>query len=178
MISFQSTYKVPIRDGASVTVRRLSVIERVKRDLDIAEVQREYEELIHQYRALPEDGDATPEQQSERRRISVAISRLLNETIKPHIIRAGVVSFEGIELDGEPITVEQFLSVADDDILEAVFIACEAGAKLSSEELKNLPSLGTSNAEAAGSSENTIAESAASHDSTSPAIAESSTLNQ
>ena len=68
--------------------------------------------------------------------------------------------------------------MADDDILEAVFIACEAGAKLSSEELKNLPSLGTSNAEAAGSSENTIAESAASHDSTSLAIAESSTLNQ
>lgn len=174
MISFDSTYPFHLEGGVTVTVRRLSVIERAKRDLPIAAAQRRYDELILEYRTLPEKPeDDTPEQRRERTRLNSEIAGVLWLEIKPVVIRAGVEKIEGIETDGRPITVEEFLKFGDEAMIDAVYVVCDLAARLDADKLKNLQSPGTSNAPAAQSGENTTAESAGNPATTSPATVES-----
>lgn len=171
MISFDSTYPFHLEGGVTVTVRRLSVIERMKRDLPIAEAQRRYDELLAEYRALPEKpDDDTADQRRERARLNAEIASVLWLEIKPAVIRSGVEKIEGIETDGRPITVEEFLQRGDEAMLDAVFVVCDLAARLDADKLKNLQSLGISNEAAAPSSENTTAEPVETQSSTSPEI--------
>lgn len=168
MISFNSTYPFHLEGGVTVTVRRLSVIERAKRDLPIAGAQQRYDELLMEYRALPENPeDDTAEQRKERARLNSEIAAVLWLEIKPVVIRAGVEKIEGIETDGRPITVEEFLQRGDEAMLDAVYVVCDLAARLDADKLKNLQSLGTSNAPAASSSENMTAEPAETPSTTS-----------
>lgn len=175
MLNFCPTYDIPIRDGAvTVTVRRLSVLERAKRDLPIAEHQQRYEELLGEYAALPEKADDdTPDQKRERRRLNIEIGQVLNLHIKPVILRSGLVEIKGAEVGGRPITVDEFLQLADADLIDEAFVACDLAARLGVEQLKNLQSLGTSSVRAAGPGENSTAANVAPTDSTESVTAAS-----
>lgn len=169
MLNFCPTYDIPIREGAvTVTVRRLSVLERAKRDLPIAEHQQRYEDLLNEYAALPDDPKSdTPEQHRERRRLNIEVGQVLNLHIKPVILRAGLVEVKGAQVGGRPMTVEEFLELADADLIEEAFVACDLAARLGVEQLKNLQSPGISSVPAAGPGENTTAGSVAPTGSTS-----------
>ncbi len=163
MLNFCPTYQLTLRDGAvTITVRRLSVLERAKRDLPIAEHQQRYEELLNEYRDLAEQpADDTAEQAKLRRRLNAEISQVLNLHLKPAILKAGLVEVAGIEFDGRPISVDEFLQYGDADLIDDAFVACDLAARLSAEQLKNWQSPGISSEAAAGPGGNTTADSAA-----------------
>lgn len=158
MLQFLPTYTFPA-GGATFTVRRLSVIERAKRDLPLAEHQGRYSDLLDERRLFsPEkDVEPTPEQRKELRRIDLEIDSVLNLHLKEAIIRAGLVKIEGIEVDGRPITIDEFLQFGDEDLIDQAFVFCDLASQLDSARLKNLQSPGTSPALVATPGENTSA---------------------
>jgi hypothetical protein len=196
LLNFQPTINVPsgitagedspelLYPGVGYVIKRLSVIERAQRDLALAEDIHQLEEWQAELETLPappkvkpgetvlvKDGETppllpTPEQATRRRYLSRKINSLMNAKIKGPIIRAGLVSVSGLAVNDQPMTIDQFLSLADEPLIDEAYIFCEGASRLAIEQLKNWQSAGISPAVEAGREKSTTAEPAESGVST------------
>lgn len=159
MLSFESEFTIPskLKDekgqllypGVSFTVKRLSSVARANRDLECGDALDELEVMRRQFAALPEKSeDDTPEQAQERAKVTSKFNRIQQAKVAPVVIRAGL-----IKMDGVAGTIEDFLDRGDEALIDEAYVLCEAAAKMSAEQLKNLASPGTSTTAAAGQSE-------------------------
>ena len=161
------TRKSEAAEGVSYVVRRLSFLKRAERDATIAEYQHRMDDLSVEIRnATPstktlDEAEEVIQSSPELRRALEERERLMITHVIPAVIRAGLVSIEGLTVEGKPMTVEQFLDLADRDLISEAYSWCEAASKMTSEALKNLQSLGIFGTPAGGPGETTNAPNAA-----------------
>lgn len=144
MISIQprKTFDSKAVPGVRFTVRTLNKIQRAKRDLPTLEIRHHLLKLLREYAFLEEvpESDRTQEQISRMRMIDLEYTWLENSEIIPSVIRAGVVSIEGLALDEKPATIDALLESGGPDydaLIEELLAACRDAAGLGAAEIKN-----------------------------------------
>lgn len=125
--------------GVSFTVRRLNQIERARRDFSIADETLKIAELITRHAQLNpgEEKRLSPDEAAEVGRINQELDFLVNMHLKPSAIRAGLVSIDGLQIDGEEATTEILIARGPRELVEEVWQACQESAGLGDEERKN-----------------------------------------
>lgn len=156
------THESQALPGVSFTVRRLNVIERAKRDAKMLPARSRYSDILDRMRTLSVDPDADDYKSApgKENQFNAAWSELIhveNGEIRPAYIRAGLVSVDGLTIDGAAPTVEAFLAGAPDPLIIEVFAACRAASDLQEELRKNSESPTTSDAAADGQASDTTA---------------------
>ena len=147
MLDFKPQYRIQslVRPGVWLTINRLSTIARANRDLALADVYDEIEEIRRAVAPLlpraVAGGEPEMEKSSECIRLERRQYRLLRAKVMPEILAAGIAK---IEKDDAEISIEDFIATASDDLVDEAYVLCEAASKLSPEQLKNLESPGTS----------------------------------
>jgi hypothetical protein len=151
MISLKSKNTIASKaiPGVSFTVRTLNKIQRARRDLPVMATRQHLAGLIREYSPLQDTPDRTPAQSARLDLIEAEYSWLQDQEIYPSVIRAGLVSVDGLEIDGQPATADSLIEStgADYDLLiEEIYQACASAAGLTATETKNSQSATTSTA--------------------------------
>lgn len=150
------THQSKSAPDVSFTVRCLNVMQRARRDAAIADRKIRYSQLLADQRALlkaaipgfyeEEDPNKradllktlAPDKANELAEIQFKAALLLDEHIRPAIVKAGLLSIDGLVLDGQAVTApEAFLECAPDELLDEVYEACESASSLTDAERKN-----------------------------------------
>lgn len=86
-----------------------------------------------------------PENIKRRAALDYIAGLIKDEHLKPATIRAGLVSIEGLTIDGKSATPEALIGAGDfDELIDEIYAACEAVSGLNDEARKNLESPTTS----------------------------------
>jgi hypothetical protein len=124
----------------SYTVRTLSEGRRQQLTASIADATYEMYDLVGKANAMlpTEEGVVmSQEDQWKRKALVDQIDDLTNRTIAPAWIKTYVKTINGLEIDGEPATIETFLSDAPSDMFAELVNLIKGQAELSPEETKN-----------------------------------------
>lgn len=152
--STTETHESQAEPGVRFTVRVLNRIQRAGRDMELlkhrerlTQIQSEIAELIVE----KDNGPGQPKTMSVKPGAEVRMAVLSHEStlieaqhVTPAYIRAGLVSVEGYDIDGQPATVETIISGGSDALLDEIYTACSAASGLSAEQRKNSQPAGTS----------------------------------
>lgn len=159
MYSFNSkeTIESATYPGVKFTVRILNDIQRARRDAKLLDVRARINELQDRWAVAKDKGDGA----IELLKINDEAALLSQSQLKPAYIRAGLVSVEGIEIDGVPATVETLIESGPVELVNEIYDACVKASGLGAEETKNSQSPGTSPEAEAGQESNTTAPAAA-----------------
>lgn len=159
MYSFNSkeTVESVTCPGVRFTVRILNDIQRARRDMKLLEVRARINELQDKWVVAKDKGAGA----LELLKINDEAALLSQSQLKPAYIRAGLISIEGLELDGAPATIETLIESGPVELVNEIYDACVKASGLGAEETKNLPSPGTSPEAEAGQESNTTAPAAA-----------------
>jgi hypothetical protein len=149
MISLKSKTTIESKavPGVSYVVRTLNKIQRARRDLPVMATRQHLSALIREYGPLCDNPARTPAQSGRLEQLDAEFAWLQDQEIYPSVIRAGLVSIAGLEIDGQPATADSLIesSGADyDALIEEIYEACVAAAGLTPTEIKNSPSATTS----------------------------------
>lgn len=131
-------------EGVAFTIRTLSQKKRARWGLSVADHLAEQDRLAREMRDLEGDGDVPEENQLKRQALLYRYIGIENAYIKPSVIDLGLVSIEGVTVDGGEADLAGILESVPDELLEEIHAACKQAAGLSEEDSKNLPSPGTS----------------------------------
>lgn len=153
MISIKSKTTIESKavPGVTFVVRTLNKIQRAKRDLPVMATRQHLGTLVREYApidAIPAE-DRTPEQTKRLGQIDAEYEWLLIQEIYPSVIRAGLVSIEGLEIDEKPASAASLIEATGADydaLIEEIYAACNRAAGLTPTEIKNSPSATTSTA--------------------------------
>lgn len=165
------THQSEALPGVSFAVRRLNYIARSERDLSMLEDRARLTAILRRMEAICDGGkierdddgrvtNITAGREHEFRPLDNEYAMIHQTRIVPAYIRAGLLSVEGLEIEGAPATVESVLKHAPDALLDEVFAACYAASDLSEAQRKNSLSPGSSDAPEAGLQSNTTADAA------------------
>lgn len=166
LLTTSITHESAALEGVKFTVRRLNYLARCERDLAMIADRARLSELTRQIAAISDEaseGERKPHagREAEFSRLNAEHSMVFRSRLVPAYIRAGLVSIEGVEVDGKPADVASFGAWATDDLIDEVFAACYAASDLSEAERKNSPLPGSSDGPEAGQPTPTTAGSAA-----------------
>lgn len=121
--------KSKVAPGVVFRVRRLNNSARARAELAILPQTQRMNDLTEELRRraslLPEDAvrDQLTKVQLLTQADSAALAMFEERTLLyrgvyiPAMIRAGVAAIEGMDLDGQPISVDQFTDYADEELL-------------------------------------------------------------
>ena len=162
-LSTTITHESAALEGVKFTVRRLNYIDRCQRDMAMLDDRAAAADLTRRIALVSDEGEdgkrtAHPGKEQEFSRLNAEHSMLYQSRIVPAYIRAGLVSVEGVEVDGKPADVGTFTKWASDALLDEVFAACYQASDLTDEQRKNLQSPGSLDAAEAGQASNTTAD--------------------
>lgn len=162
MVTFESkiTHESKSMPGVTFTVRRLNQIQRAKRDLALASTR--IDQLARDWRAGTK-GMKAGDTVTDPALLQLAADISLEDTVHslPVVLRHGLVSIEGLSIDGAPATVEMLISDGPEDLITEIKEACQAAAGLSVEQTKNSQSPGDSSRQTDGTPNSTTADTAA-----------------
>ena len=158
--------------GVKFTVRRLNYISRCERDLGILTNRSRLGSIMREMEMLCDGGSIERDddgrvtniakgKEADFRRLDNEYAMLHQTQIVPAYIRAGLVSVEGLEVDGKAADVAAVLASAPDALLDEIFAACYAASDLTDAQRKNSQSPGSSDDPEAGLPISTTAASAA-----------------
>jgi len=158
MYSFSSkeTYESVTCPGVKFTVRVLNDIQRARRDAKLLSVRARINELQDKWTATKDNGGSA----LDLLKINDEAALLTQSELTPAYIRAGLISVEGLEIDGAPATVEALIESGPKALVAEVYDACLKASGLGAEETKNSQSPGTSPEAEAGQESNTTAPAA------------------
>ena len=147
MFSFSSkeTHDSQACAGVRFTVRILNEIQRARRDAKLLETRARINELRDQWAAAKDKGTSL-----DMIKIDDEASLLSQSVVVPAFIRAGMISVDGLEIDGAPATVEALIESGPANLVSEIYEACVRASGLNQEESKNSPSPGTSEGPEAG----------------------------
>jgi hypothetical protein len=150
-IKSKTTIESKAIPGVTFVVRTLNKIQRAKRDLPVMATRQHLAGLIREYSPINEipAEERTPEQAARLGLIEAEYEWLLDQEIYPAVIHAGLVSVDGIEVDGKPATADLLIESAGadyDELIEEIYAACNRAAGLTPAETKNSQSATTSTA--------------------------------
>lgn len=147
------------RPGVRFTVRVLNKIQRARRDFALVEPRTKLTGLYQQMSAIP--SDATEDADRLRRAsLDHECGLLIDMHLKPAYIRAGLLSIEGLEIDGKPATADSLIERGNDELdplIDEIYLACATESGLSEEQKKDSPSPEPSSAAPAEDEKNTTA---------------------
>lgn len=203
----KQTFDSKTCEGVRFTVRMLNVIQRAKRDMEIAEERIQFGALVQHVRAasesdalqkesaalikhlsdkLGEKHDDTTEaariltayqqisEPAESRSADYRAGLILDMTMKPAAIQAGLVSIEGLHDDEAVIkTAEDLIDRGPSELIHEIWLRCEELAGMSPGDQKNSLSPGTSARQEDGQTSSTIATTAERENSMSGETVES-----
>lgn len=144
--------------GVRYTVRALNRIQRAARDLPLLDMQVRIANLLKEWGDINTllNPSGTPEADLKQSVRMIAIdaeyTALRALHIKPAVIRAGLVSLEGLEVDGQPATADLLMTNSGpeyDELIDEIYDACQAAAGLTSVQTKNSQSDTTSTGQVA-----------------------------
>lgn len=171
MLNFEPTVTIDAQSspGVRFTVKRLSQMERAKRDMQIAvhtlrigEIAARVKEIREPYQA--KEGEQAPkmpiEDQVEITKLDREAGVLWNLHVKPAFVRAGLVSVDGMTHGGKPVTADSLLEYGPDDLTDEVWLAVSNNASLTYEQAKNSPSPFTSTEQESGGEKSTGVQTA------------------
>ena len=158
--NFTTTVSQPskVLSDVTLTVRRLSSVERAKRDLivvldtvRIAELNELLKALAEPWQKFNEKGEPIADSgppmpldvRVEYEKLDREMGAIMNSALKPATVRAGFVSATGLLYDGKEATAELILANGPDDLINEVWALIEAHQRLSVEEKKTSQSSGT-----------------------------------
>ncbi len=107
-------------------------------DSILAMASKEFERL---------NAEDAPETRHSREALNYRANLIFDQYIKPATIRAGLISLEGLEIEGKPATPELLLTAtsdACDGLIDEIYAACDKASGLSGETQKNSESPTTS----------------------------------
>lgn len=120
--------------GVSFNVRVLSVIERLRRDADIAPARQRLREI----------GAEAVENASNPESLDEEAMRILTTEMVPFYIRHGLVSIEGVGDENEQTpSVDVIIRLAPATLLMELFFACRDAGGIDEQTEKNLQRSGT-----------------------------------
>ena len=158
------THESEAAPGAKFTVRRLNYLARCERDLAMIADRARLSDLTRQINAISDEGDEGRKphagKEGEFARLNAEHSMVYQSRLVPAYIRAGLVSVEGLDVDGKPADATRFCEWASDPLIDEVFAACYAASDLSESARKNSQSPGSSDAPGAGQMTPTTADAA------------------
>lgn len=152
MLKSKITHESKVEPGAKFTVRALNYIQRARRDSGVSKQRLEYSRMLGQLGRMQKENlgegdyesrkakfDALPETvRQQMDTLSFESANILHEHLIPSALRAGLISIDGLVIEGASVkTVEELLESAPDELLDEIYQACEKAAGLTAEERKN-----------------------------------------
>lgn len=144
------------------TLRKVNVRRRMEYDLSMAEnfrkfremreasepMEDDYRQALAAARAADSDGKATFTYPTDKLAALIDARREQStydfSVLTPAMIRFFLLKIDGLEIDGEPATVESLIKDGPDDLYREIAQAIAAELGLTNEEKENLQSPGTS----------------------------------
>jgi hypothetical protein len=181
MINYSSTRTVQSRlpdfEGVSFTIRRISDGLRNQYRLETAGALREQADLIEQREDLVDairermgmDEKAFSEVRMDQlprsdrrtlREVGTKIDQLNSEAIYPAMIEVGLVSVDGLTIDGQPVDVDSLHRVGPESLVAEILFEIRKEFGLAVEAQENLGSPTTSGAAEGGKATDTAAVTA------------------
>jgi hypothetical protein len=141
MLTIQSKVSIDSEAAPGVTyvIRRLSKLQRAKRDIPVLAERVKFTELYKEYQKLDEPKDAAVHETNAPRlaALDYEMGLLMDAHLKPAAIRAGLVSIEGFAVEGYAQAADAVIQCGDDSLIDEIWGHCEALAGLSGEQQKN-----------------------------------------
>ena len=195
-MDFSKTFKLDSKafEGVSVLLNRMGPMKRAELECTTAAARAKHSEMAARYieakeklekrlESVPRNAEGVPEIETlppdvmalglEVSRTSEECARIMRADVYPAWLRATVKSFEGITVEGDPMTVDVLCEYGPAELFEEVVAAINSHAYLSSEKAENLSLPTTLAAPVDGETKITTAETASSDPSTQNATAES-----
>lgn len=163
--------------GVAFTIRRLSKIQRDRLTLSALEHQMKISGLFDRMaeiekpfcdekgkRKTDDAGNAMPlppDVAPEYNRLDAEIGCISSAHVKPLYLRAALVKVEGIGFDGKPATADLLIENGPDELVEEIWLAINAHAKLTPEQRGNSQSATDSSGAAPAAEINSTATPAA-----------------
>jgi hypothetical protein len=165
--------------GVTATIKVLNVIDRARRDMEIAEHRAEFQRCHREKNALlnaalnrpPEDLSApsieqiaalTAETQDRLYILAERANLIQSAHIMPAELRASVTNLAGCSTStGTAATMDDLIATGPDALLTELYAAIQPAAGLTPVQEKNLPSPGSSDSQAAMPSESLAVANAA-----------------
>lgn len=122
------------------TLKKMSEGRRSKLKLSQADAIGRIRTLMVEVNALlpaVEGGEVSPLDNAKAQTLYDSVNLTVETEINPSWIRWGLDKIEGLNIDGEPATVESFIENAPSDLFTEVLTAIRNEAELSPEERKN-----------------------------------------
>jgi hypothetical protein len=172
-------FKSAICPGVTATIKVLNVIERARRDMEIAEHRAEFQRCHREKNALlnaalnrPADDLSAPtveqiaslpaETQDRLYALAERASLIQSAHIMPAELRASIISLAGcLTATGAAATVDDLIATGPDALITELYAAIQPLAGLTPVQEKNLPSPGSSDSPAATPSESLAVANAA-----------------
>lgn len=122
--------------GVSYTLKKLSHGRRVRIDLALCDHRARVRELAKEFAAIPE-ADTSEDARLARLKLDQKTRLVIEEHFKPAYLREALASIEGLEIDGEPATLETLFSDGPAELVEEIYQAIQRGINLSVDDAKN-----------------------------------------
>lgn len=177
MYQYASSFEVPSKaiEGVSFSLRKMSEARRIDFRLRTAEAQAKLRALTMEATSLQAQArtDSSPALIDRIEDVSERITAVVSGEINPAYVRWGLKSISGIEIDGEPATVESLIDAGPSDLFAEICGIIQASSGMTDEEIKNCAWLTTSGVPMVTTDQNTSAQSADADSGTSPETAAS-----
>jgi hypothetical protein len=154
----RTTVESKLYPGVTFVVNRMNERRRVRRELGFADLRLRVNEQQTAIQEALKEKDSLPPGRLEQ--MNASFGELLHGEWYPAWIRWGILSIDGLEIDGVKATVQTLCEDGPTDLVEEVFAAVMEAAGLSTVEEKNSESPGTSEGQADGKTIDSIAPSA------------------
>ena len=154
----KTTIKSTACPGVSYTIRILTLKQRYAVDAGVSEARDKVRRISF---ALDESAEGlSVDARVERRRMTEEMEQAVACDILPHIIKSGLIAFDGLTISGQCPTIDELIADGPDDLLNEIGAAIQQGGAMSEDETKNSASPTTLLAVVGGAANNTSAEPA------------------
>lgn len=169
-MNFQSrvtlTSKVAGFENVSFTLNRMTEGRRIKLRLKLAAITAKLRESLVEIRKLREQENPDAKRVAE---LVDTVTTIMEDEVTPTWVRWGLHHIEGLEIDGQPATVESLIESGPTQLYDEVAAAVRREAGLTEQEQGESEPLSTSGAPVDGGMSDTTAENAENGATSNPA---------
>jgi hypothetical protein len=178
-MNFQSRQKfeskVPGFEGVAFTLNRMTEGRRIKLRLALADATARLRETLVEIRRLKEQETPEPKRAAE---LLDTVTAIVEDEVTPAWVRWGLHAIEGLEIDGQPATVESLIESGPTALYAEIAAAVRREAGLSDEQQGESEPLSTSGAPVDGGMSDTTAANADDGATSKSETAESSSASK
>lgn len=149
--------KIPGFEGVVFTLNRMTEGRRIKLRLALADTTARLREALVEIRRLKEQETPEPKRAAE---LLDTVAAIVEDEVTPTWVRWGLHAIDGLEIDGQPATVESLIESGPTDLYAEIAAAVRREAGLSEEQQGESEPPSISGAPVVGGTSDTTAENA------------------